>query len=65
MQTKERIEKLKEYIKERQRMKLDQKNDFKTDTIHFFDVGDLTKILYTLDWVLGNEQAIFLGVEDV
>lgn len=65
MQTKERIEKLKEYIKERQRMKLDPKNDFKTDTIHFFDVGDLTKILYTLDWVLGNEQAIFLGVEDV
>lgn len=37
----------------------------KIDTIHFFDVGDLTKILYTLVWVLGEGNTIFLGVENV
>lgn len=65
MQTQERIEKLKEYIEKRRRLKLDQRNDSKTDTIHFFDDGDLTKILYTINWVLGDDSSIFLGIEDV
>lgn len=65
MQTQERIEKLKEYIEKRKRLKLDQRNDSKTDTIHFFDDGDLTKILYTINWVLGDDSSIFLGIEDV
>lgn len=65
MQTEERIEKLKEYIEKRRRLKLDQRNDSKTDTIHSFDDGDLTKILYTINWVLGDDSSIFLGIEDV
>lgn len=65
MQNKERIEKLKNYIEQRKRLKLDQKENDKRDTIHFFDDGDIEGILYTLEWVLSDEDTKFLGVDDV
>lgn len=65
MQEKDRIERLKNYLRERRQIKLGEMNDSKLDTIHFFDVGDLTKIIYTLDWVLADADANFLGVDDV
>ena len=65
MQEKDRIERLKNYLRERRQIKLWELNADKLDTIHFFDVGDLTKIIYTLDWVLADSDANFLGVDDV
>ena len=66
MQTEERIRELRSYIEKRKRIKLDQIEDPNTeDTIHFLDIGDLVRILYTLDWVLGDDNASFLGVDDV
>lgn len=65
MQKEERIKKLKNYIEERKRLKLDQKKDSSIDTIHFFDIGDLERISYTLEWVLGDDNTDFLGVANV
>lgn len=65
MQEKERISKLIEYLEQRKKLKLKQEYDSNNDTITFLDTGDLTRIIYSLNWVLKDENEKFMGLENV
>ena len=65
MQAKERISKLIEYLEQRKQLKLKQEYDSNNDTITFLDTGDLTRIIYSLNWVLKDENEKFMGLENV
>ena len=65
MQEEIRISELIEYLEQRKNLKLKQEWDSNNDTITFLDTGDLTRIIYSLNWVLNDKNEKFMGLENV
>lgn len=65
MQEEIRISELIEYLEKRKNLKLKQEWDSNNDTITFLDTGDLTRIIYSLNWVLNDKNEKFMGLENV